>query len=153
MLAWQGLRASLGSLAGKLEVRTWVTWGGTYARGWRPGKPVVWRPNWSKSAFWHTGNTGTYALEAAASIGFRDLRMLGIDMRFDLKKSHFFGENLHRGKRITYTPRAIASKVKGFKIVVEGLRGLGCTVTNESAYDGPLDAFIPRRECPWLRKS
>lgn len=152
LLAWRGLTALLGSLAPGMDVRTWETWGGPFSRGWRPNRKVRWEPRWTRGAFWQTGNTGTYALEAAAMIGYRDLRMLGIDLRFDLPRSHFFGENVNlKGRRITYTAKQIKSVVQGYREVVEGLRGLGCRVTSESAYDGPLDAFIPRSEGPWQK--
>jgi hypothetical protein len=86
-------------------------------------------------------------------IGYRDLRLLGVDLRFDLPRSHIQGQNIVKGRRVTYTPRALKNTVNGFRLVIEGLRGLGCTVTSESAYDGPLDAFVPRSECPWQKKT
>jgi len=151
LLAWRMLAAMPGLEPG-VEVRTWDTWGGAYARGWKRGRAPEWSPRWRDGQFWHSGNSGTYCIEAAALMGFRDIRLLGIDLRFDLPRSHFFGQNTWRGQRIKYTPRQIAGTVKAFEIVISGVAKLGCNVTSESCYDGPLDAVLARRACPWQKQ-
>lgn len=151
LLAWRMLVGIAARIPG-LEVRTWETWGGAYARGWKRGRNPEWVPRWRDGQFWHSGNSGTYSIEAAALMGFRDIRLLGIDLRFDLPRSHFFGQNTWRGQRIRYTPRQIAATVKAFEIVVSGVTRLGYTVTSESCYEGPLDAVLARRACPWQKQ-
>jgi hypothetical protein len=99
--------------------------------------------------FRYSGNTGTYAIEAAALLGFTEVRMLGIDLRYDLAKTHFFGDGRALGCKLS---RPLDYLVNRFRMVFEQLKSRGITLVNESPLEGPLDAVIPREASPWLRK-
>lgn len=100
-----------------------------------------------------TGNSAHYALNAARYMGFTDIRLLGIDMKFDLPKSHIQGINTdRRGNRIRYSPKQIAFWVQELAGMVRQFAGQGVSVVNESPLDGPLDAAgIPKERSSWLK--
>jgi hypothetical protein len=97
-------------------------------------------------AFRFSGNSGTYALEAAALLGFTEIRMLGIDLRYDLRDSHFFGNGKTEGCHLN------DKALPAYRSVYRELTERGIKIVNESAYDGPLDEFIPKEKSAWLRK-
>lgn len=99
--------------------------------------------------FLRSGNTATYGTEAAILMGFRDIRLLGIDLRFDLAKSHFYGVNKHKGQRIKHGPKYIETVVRAFEVVRKDLEARGGTLTNETHIEGPLDSVLPRRLPRW----
>jgi len=43
-------------------------------------------PTPPSDAFLYSGNSGTYAMEAAALMGFKEIRLLGIDLRIRSEK-------------------------------------------------------------------
>lgn len=104
--------------------------------------------------FQRTGNTGTYALEAAALMGFKEIRMLGIDFSFDGPQTHSWGRQTKHKGGATPKRRAklIERDVRGFKDVYRRLTHQGVRIVNESPAEGPLDAFIPRERSQWLKK-
>jgi hypothetical protein len=97
-------------------------------------------------AFKFSGNSGTYALEAAALMGFTEIRMLGIDLRYDLANSHFFGNGKKEGCWLS------KHALPAYRSVFRELTRRGVKIVNESPYEGPLDEFIPREKSAWLRK-
>lgn len=105
------------------------------------------QPHWKPGLFPYSGNSGTYAIEAAALIGFTEIRMLGIDLRYDLCNSHFFGDGRKEGCRLSNPEQVLAE----YRALHEKLAERGTKLVNESAYAGPLDEFIPREESPWLK--
>lgn len=96
--------------------------------------------------FRFSSNTGTYAIEAALLMGFRDIRMLGIDLRYDLKQSHTFGDGRKEGCHLGDMKTVLG----GYEHVARLVKQAGGTLVSESAYAGPLDAIIPRRKSEWL---
>lgn len=130
---------------------------GVTVKTWNTGKRIRtsrdYAPEWKRGVFAFSGNTGTYSIEAAALMGFSDIRLLGIDLRFDLPTSHFFGRNpLPSGAPRRYNRRRIAEVVKCYGAIAAALKNEGISVVNESCYDGPLDDVLPREESPWLKK-
>jgi hypothetical protein len=109
-------------------------------------------PDWPRGVLLRTGNTGTYALEAAALMGYTEIRLLGIDLRFDLKTSHFYGENKYRGVRIKHRATHLRRVVKAYAAITAKLGDMGVKVITESPIEGPLDDFIPKETSPWLKK-
>lgn len=79
-------------------------------------------------------------------MGFRDIRLLGIDLRYDLKNSHTFGDGRKEGCHLGNKEIVLSA----FKYVAEKVNQAGGTLVSESAYEGPLDEIIPRRKSPWL---
>jgi hypothetical protein len=108
--------------------------------------------SWKHGRLVRTGNTGTYALEAAALMGFTEIRLLGIDLRFDLAKSHFYGVNKHRGHRIRHKPSHIRRVVQSYGALHDILADHGVRVVNESPIEGPLDEVLPKEKSPWLKQ-
>ena len=112
----------------------------------RKGMPSRRRPP-QPCHFARTGNTGTYAMEAAALMGFKEIRLLGIDFSFNGPQTHSWGnQTKHKGGA---TPRRraklIERDVRGFREVYNSLTSRGVRIVNESPEAGPLDEFIPRR--------
>jgi len=108
-------------------------------------------PEWQNGVLLRSGNTGTYALEIAALMGFTEIRLLGIDLRFDLPTSHFYGVNKYRGHRIKHTQRHLRRVVLAYAALQDRLKDMGVKVINESPIDGPLDDHIPKEKSPWLK--
>lgn len=106
---------------------------------------IPWPPE-APGFFRFSGNTGTYAIEAAALMGFTEIRLVGIDLRYDHEKSHFFGNGKAEGCEL----RELA--LPAYRQVYRSLSEKGIKIVNESPLDGPLDDFIPKEESPWLRK-
>jgi hypothetical protein len=133
-----------------IEVKTWNT-----GRRFVPRRTLPfggYEPSWTRGEMAFSGNTATYSLEAAALMGFTDIRLLGIDLRFDLPRSHFFGKNLYKGRPRKYPAKHIARVAQTLGAITVRLADMGIRVTNESPYDGPLDEFVPKETSPWLRK-
>ena len=108
-------------------------------------------PKWQHGEFLRSGNTGTYAIEAAALMGCTEIRLLGIDLRFDLKESHFFGVNKHNGQRIRHKQNHLRRLPLAYRAIHDKLKEMGVQVINESPIPGPLDEWIPREKSPWLK--
>ena len=126
--------------------RIW-TWGlHTYPRQRKPAGGAPPKPG----EFRFSGNTGTYAIEAAALMGFTDIRMLGIDLTgYGKPGSHCWGDGRTEGCKLS---RPVPWLVERYRMVFEDLRDKGIRLTNESPVEGPLDAAIPKERCPWLLK-
>ena len=100
--------------------------------------------------FRFSGNTGTYAIEAAALMGFSDIRMLGIDLtNYGTPTSHCWGDGRTEGCRLS---RPLPYLVERYRMVFEELKSRNVKLVNESPVEGPLDAVIPKETCPWLLK-
>ena len=152
LLVWRKLGAMLAERKTLPGVRRW-TW--DVGRAFTPKlrQPCLgYEPSWTTGVFLRSGNTGTYAIEAAALMGCTEIRLLGIDLRFDLPRSHFFGTNKHKGRRITYSPRQIKRMVSAYRAIHDRLKTMGVRLINESPIDGPLDEWIPREKSKWLKK-
>lgn len=85
-------------------------------------------------------------------MGFTEIRLLGIDLRFDLAKSHFYGVNKHRGQRIRHKPSHIRRVVQSYGALHDILADHGVRVVNESPIEGPLDEVLPKEKSPWLKQ-
>jgi hypothetical protein len=121
------------------------------------GLPGYYFDLWSKriagtrrepGVFLSSHNTGTYMVEAALLLGFRDLRMVGIDLRYDLKESHFFGDGRKEGCHLS----DLKKTVECFRQAEKMVRETGGSLVNESGYEGPLDDVIPREKGRWQTK-
>ena len=80
-------------------------------------------------------------------MGFRDIRLLGIDLRYDLPEgSHCYGdgrkEGCHLGDMRVVLP--------AYEYVRKRVEAAGGTLVNESPFGGPLDKVVPRRKSEWL---
>lgn len=135
------------------EVEAWH-WDVTpipYQHGGRPSAQDL--EGWRKmGVFLRSGNTGTYAIEAAAIMGFTEIRLLGMDLRFDLAKTHFYGVNKYHGQRRQYTPKHIQGWAECFGLIADDLKDRGIDVVNETHIEGPLDDYLPREKPRWLKK-
>lgn len=117
-------------------------------------KPFLgYEPRWKHGMLARSGNTGTYAIEAAALLGCTEIRLLGIDLRFDLAKSHFYGQNTYRGQRIVHKQSHLDRVTLCYRALHDRLKKEGIRLINESPYEGRLDEHIPREESPWLKRS
>jgi hypothetical protein len=107
--------------------------------------------NLPAGAFWWTGNTATYAVQAAALLGFRDIRLLGVDLVYRVpgqSDSHCWGDGKKEGCRLG----DVSLILKVFARIRKDIEKRGGTLVNESPIKGPLDSVLPRRECPCLMK-
>lgn len=136
---------------GRIEAEHWTFSVGSPFRPRRAEPFFGYEPQWARGEFLRSGNTGTYAVEAAALMGFEDIRLLGIDLRFDLGKSHFYGQNKYNGVRIRHNRRWMRTVVAAFDALRRKLNAMGRTLINESEYDGPLDDVLPKEKSRWLK--
>lgn len=112
------------------------------------------REHREQAVFCRAGNTGCYALEAAALMGFTDIRLIGIDFSFERKCSHFFGDNCvpgRSGRKIVHSKRVLRTMLEGYEAVYRDLASKGITVVNESPCRGPLDDLVPWEKSRWLK--
>lgn len=86
-------------------------------------------------------------------MGFTEIRLLGMDLRFDLAKSHWYGQNLCQGQRRQYSPRRIQTWAEAYGAITADLKSRGISVVNETHIEGPLDEHIPREKPTWLKKN
>jgi len=110
-------------------------------------------PERGKGVFCRSSNTGTYAIEAAALMGYTDIRVIGVDFSFERKQSHFYGENKFRGTKIKHSKKVLRTMLEAYEAVCRDLGSKGITVVNESPCCGPLDDFMPREKSKWLKTS
>lgn len=82
-------------------------------------------------------------------MGATSIHLVGIDFRYDLDKSHFFGDGRPEGCK---PPARLTETFRIYRYLYETLRKRGIDLVNESPYDGPLDVILPRKVCPWLMK-
>lgn len=96
-------------------------------------------------------------MEALAFMGFTEIRMLGIDLRYDMPDTHFFGTSgkhkAQRGIRPREREMMVQKDARAIGRTWEILTHRGVRIVNESPAEGPLDAFIPREESRWLKRS
>lgn len=82
-------------------------------------------------------------------MGFRDIRMLGIDLRYDLPTgTHCYGDGRKEGCHLGDMKVVLS----GYKYAARKVKEAGGTLVNESPYEGPLDEIVPRRKSEWLIK-
>lgn len=87
-------------------------------------------------------------MEAAALLGFTDIRIVGVDLVYPEKgPTHFFGDGRKEGCRISKLTRILSTCKK----VYDSLTSKGITIVNESPVRGPLDDVVPWKESPWLK--
>ena len=90
-------------------------------------------------------------------MGFTEIRMLGIDLRYDKPHTHFFGttgkHKASRGLRSRERDMMVQRDAREFGKTWTALTHRGVRIVNESPAEGPLDAFIPREDTPWLKTS
>ena len=113
---------------------------------WIPRAASPCRQPPSPDRFRFSSNTATYAVEAALLMGFRDIRLLGVDLRYDLKQSHFFGD----GRKLGCHLYNLKSVLDSYRWLAHTVKKAGGTLVSESPYAGPLDDVLPRRRSPWL---
>ncbi len=102
--------------------------------------------------FWFSGNTATYAVQAAMLMGFTDIRLLGVDLTYDIpgeKESHSFGSGKREGCRLS----DVSLILKVFGRIMKDCEREGISLVNESWVRGPLDKVMPWRESEWLTKA
>jgi hypothetical protein len=109
--------------------------------------PFRLRPGQKPKGFLYSGNSSTYAIEAAALMGATEIRMVGIDLFYPrVGPTHFFGDGRKEGCRLSSPERV----VEAVRCLNRELKAKGITLVNESPASGPLDGVVPRRSCPWL---
>lgn len=81
-------------------------------------------------------------------LGFTEIRMLGIDLRYDLPKTHFFGDGKQFKCKLS---RPLKFILERYRMAFGELTERGVKIVNESPLEGPLDAFLPKEKSPWLK--
>jgi sugar phosphate isomerase/epimerase len=104
---------------------------------------------WKADKFLFSGSSTTYAIEAAALMGYKEIVLIGVDyVGYEKKESHFFGNGANEG---CYMPK-LTRVMEACKRIRRRLEKQGVSIYNESPVHGPLDDVFVRRESRWLKK-